>query len=237
MNKKITVGIILVAILILLGVLFFVNKDTDSKGSSAVPDYLGTEIDVKQDISDISINEDQKVGTLASPADDNSIQISPTESDGNVVKLVNQDTIIPIKNVLTAEWLGDSKILLTSGELVAPEMGAFNSEKKLEPLSTGENQGVFLYKIESQELVTLYSSNEDIPLFNAGINTDFILVCTGTTIEKFDQEGVYLKTLYEVEDSEDRLILLDQNNAPQGKALFTLFNADGLNSEKIEIDL
>ncbi|GAB4149668.1 MAG: hypothetical protein OHK0017_13890 [Patescibacteria group bacterium] len=145
-----------------------------------------------------------------------------TSDKGQMIKVNDLNKLIPVNQVLQGEWLDENRLLINSGK--------FNSNFQLE----GE-KGVYIYDIQNQSKVTLYSPQGPVPMFSAIKRGNYIALSTGKRVEKYTFDGQQLKTVFEAPAGTVNMYFIGQNNVPENQVDVGISN--GINSETKRIDL
>ena len=229
MNKKVKIaGVVVFILLVVIGIGLLVNRSQGSDNSNDQANSSSSESPSSSLYSSSKVDDSLAEETSIPADDDNSIQSAEITSPDNSKSFViadrgagrvaeitdeasgdSQVITIPVEYVLQLEWFDNQKVILTAGQIVAPD---------LEPGSapvlkiTGENKGIYLYDTATDNLTTVYTEEGDTGAFSAIARNGFVIVSNNSKLDKFDSEGQFIETILEQETG----TIITFNNQPEG---------------------
>jgi hypothetical protein len=170
---------------------------------------------------------------IDSPDGSNSLQLLPTP-EGNRILVTKQNQIIPVDDVIQGNWADENKVLVVFGEIKAPEFDPSNPSPNFQ-IQVTSDKGIYLYDLDTEEQKLIYQKEGDVPTFSAQPKDGYIIVATGFSLEKLDMDGNYLGTIYEHNNEDETVMLIKQDNVPEGSVKFNINKGTDMETKTVEI--
>jgi uncharacterized protein YxeA len=222
-NLKIIIGVIVFIVIIVGGYFFF--RSLPNEGDA--PSYIKNETSNANLISTNEVNiqpdpnfSDQQLETQSFPNTNNTNSFEYLNTDqGRMIKITNENRVIPVENVVQASWAEDDKLLIGFGNL---EVSPPTSDNPFSSTKIFGNKGIYLYDIESQQKTLIFEEGGTIDPFSSVAKDNRIFITDGKHIEMLNSKGEYIKRIYTIQEGESNIFFNKQEGVERGKLKVSL---------------